>query len=144
AALGCALPTVLRGFDRCGPIQLNDAVVVQGAGPVGLSAVLVASQMGARCVIVIDKAPARLAAAKKLGATATVSLDLPIEERQRMIYDLTGPSGADVVVEAAGVLPAFPEGVDLTGPHGRYIVLGLWGAIGTQPISPRDLTVKNL
>ncbi|GLK45688.1 MULTISPECIES: zinc-binding dehydrogenase [Novosphingobium] len=144
AALGCALPTVLRGFDRCGPIALNDAVVVQGAGPVGLSAVLVAAQMGARCIVVIDKAPARLAAAMKLGATATVSLDLPVEERRRAVYDLTGPGGPDVVVEAAGVLPAFPEGVDLTGPHGRYIVLGLWGAIGTQPISPRDLTVKNL
>ena len=49
-----------------------------------------------------------------------------------------------MVVEAAGVLPAFPEGVDLAGNHGRYIVLGLWGAIGTQPISPRDLTLKNL
>lgn len=143
-ALGCALPTVLRGFDRCGPIELNDAVVVQGAGPVGLSAVLVASQMGARSITVIDKAPARIEAAKKLGATSIVSLDLPIEERRRAVYDITGPQGPDVVVECAGVLSAFPEGVDLTGPHGRYIVLGLWGAIGTQPISPRDLTVKNL
>jgi len=42
------------------------------------------------------------------------------------------------------VLQAFPEGVDLGGNHGRYIILGLWGAIGTQPISPRDLTLKNL
>lgn len=143
-ALGCALPTVLRGFDRCGPIALNDAVVVQGAGPVGLSAVLVASQMGARSVTVIDNSPARLDAARKLGATSIVSLDLPIEERRRAVADVTGPQGADVVIECAGVLPAFPEGIDLTGPHGRYIVLGLWGAIGTQPISPRDLTTKNL
>lgn len=144
AALGCALPTVLRGFDRCGPIALNDAVVVQGAGPVGLSAVLVAAQMGARCIVVIDKAPARLEAARMLGATATVSLDLPAEERRRAVYELTGPTGPDVVIEAAGVLAAFPEGVDLVGPHGRYIVLGLWGAIGTQAISPRDLTLKNM
>ena len=144
ASLGCALPTVLRGFDRCGPVQLNDNVVVQRAGPVGLSAVLVASQMGARSITVIDKAPARLEAAKKLGATGVVSLDLPVEERARAIADIVGPAGVDVVIECAGVLPAFPEGVDLTGPHGRYIILGLWGAIGTQPISPRDLTVKNL
>lgn len=144
AALGCALPTVLRGFDRCGPVRVNDAVLVQGAGPVGLSAILVAAQMGARCIVVIDRAPARLEAARMLGATATVSLDLPPEERKRAVYDLTGPTGPDVVIEAAGVLPAFPEGVDLAGPHGRYIILGLWGAIGTQPISPRDLTIKNL
>src|SRR3546814_2970065 len=47
-ALGCALPTVLRGFDRCGPVRIGQSVVVQGAGPVGLAAVLVATLMGAR------------------------------------------------------------------------------------------------
>jgi threonine dehydrogenase-like Zn-dependent dehydrogenase len=144
AALGCALPTVLRGFDRCGPVAVDDAVVVQGAGPVGLSAVLVAAQAGAREVIVVDGSPARLEAARKLGATAVVLLSDTPEERRRQIYDRVGRSGPDVVVEAAGVLPAFPEGVDLGGNHGRYIVLGLWGAIGTQSISPRDLTLKNL
>jgi len=144
AALGCALPTVLRGFDRGGPVQVGENVVVQGAGPVGLSAILVAAQAGAANVIAIDASPERLAVAKSLGATATVSLSLSAQERRRTIYDITGPAGPNVVVEAAGVLPAFPEGVDLTGPHGRYIVLGLWGAIGTQPISPRDTTTKNL
>ncbi|CAN5352796.1 zinc-binding dehydrogenase [soil metagenome] len=144
AALGCALPTVLRGFDRCGPINIGDAVVVQGAGPVGLSAVLVAAHAGAREVIVIDASPARLEAARKLGATAVISLHDSVEERHRQIYALTGAAGPNVVVEAAGALPAFPEGVDISGIHSRYIILGLWGAIGTQPISPRDLTLKNL
>ena len=144
AALGCALPTVLRGFDRCGPVRFGDSVVVQGAGPVGLSAVLVAAQAGAREVVVIDHAPARLEAARSLGATATVSLELSPDERKREIYDRVGKQGPDIVVEAAGALPAFPEGVDLSGIHSRYIILGLWGAIGTQPISPRDLTLKNL
>jgi len=144
AALGCALPTVLRGFDRCGRVRVGDTVVVQGAGPVGLSAVLVAAQAGAREIVVIDGAPIRLEAAKSLGATALVPLSTPADERKRIIYDRVGRHGPDIVVEAAGVLQAFPEGVDLTGPHGRYIVLGLWGAIGTQAISPRDLTIKNL
>jgi 5-exo-hydroxycamphor dehydrogenase len=144
AALGCALPTVLRGFERCGPVRVGESVVVQGAGPVGLSAVLVASVAGAREVIVIDSSPSRLQAARTLGATAVVSLHDSPEERRRQIYDRTGPAGPDVVVEAAGALPAFPEGVDLGGNHGRYVILGLWGAIGTQPISPRDLTLKNL
>lgn len=144
ASLGCALPTVLRGFDRCGPVRLGESVVVQGAGPVGLSAVLVAAQAGARDVIVIDAFEQRLAMATALGATATVLLRGSAEERKRQIYDLTGTGGPSLVVEAAGALPAFPEGVDLSGPHGRYIILGLWGAIGTQPISPRDMTTKNL
>jgi threonine dehydrogenase-like Zn-dependent dehydrogenase len=144
AALGCALPTVLRGFERCGPIRIGESVVVQGAGPVGLSAILVASLAGAREIIAIDMAPNRLETARLLGATSTVSLGLSAEERRRAVFDLVGPNGPDVVVEAAGALPAFPEGVDLTGNHGRYIILGLWGAMGTQPISPRDLSVRNL
>jgi 5-exo-hydroxycamphor dehydrogenase len=144
-ALGCALPTVLRGFERCGgPLRIGQSVVVQGAGPVGLAAVLVASLMGAREVIAVDVHANRLEVAKSLGATKIVSLKDSAEERKRQIYDHCGANGPDVVVEAAGVLQAFPEGVDLTGNHGRYIILGLWGAIGTQPISPRDLSTKNL
>lgn len=143
-ALGCALPTVLRGFDRCGPVRMGDSVVVQGAGPVGLAAVLVARLSGAREVIVIDAHENRLDVARSLGATAVVSLKDSAEERRRQIYDRVARHGPDVVVEAAGVLQAFPEGVDIAGNHGRYIILGLWGAIGTQPIPPRELSTKNL
>jgi threonine dehydrogenase-like Zn-dependent dehydrogenase len=144
AALGCALPTVVRGFDRCGPIRVGDTVVVQGAGPVGLAATLVAKEAGARAVIVIDQVPRRLDTAKLLGATAVLPLSMSLDERNRAIRDITGPIGPDVVVEAAGALPAFPEGIEMAGNHGRYIILGLWGAIGTRPISPRDMTIKNL
>ena len=143
-ALGCALPTVLRGFDRCGPVRMGETVVVQGAGPVGLSAVLVAKLSGASEIIVIDMHDNRLEVAKSLGATAVISLKDSAEERRRQVYDRVASHGPDVVIEAAGVLQAFPEGVDITGNHGRYIILGLWGAMGTQPISPRDLTIKNL
>lgn len=143
-ALGCALPTALRGFDRCGPVRTGESVVVQGAGPVGLAAILAASVAGAREIVAIDIHENRLEVAKSLGATATVSLNESTEERRRQVYDICGSHGPEVVVEAAGVLQAFPEGVDLTGNHGRYIVLGLWGAIGEQSISPRDTTLKNL
>ena len=117
---------------------------MQGAGPVGLAAIMVASLAGAREIIVIDSAPKRLEVALSLGATATVSLSQKPEERHRAIYDRLGPSGPSLVVEAAGALPAFPEGVNLVGNHGRYVVMELWGAIGTQAISPRDLTIKNM
>ena len=144
AALGCALPTVLRGFERCGPVRIGETVVVQGAGPVGLSAVLVAKLAGASEIIVIDAFDGRLETALKLGATATINLKENAEARRDAIYRRVGHLGPSLVVEAAGALPAFPEGVDITGNHGRYVILGLWGAIGTQPISPRDLSVKNL
>ncbi len=145
AALGCALPTVLRGYDQCGPVGRKDTVVVQGAGPVGLAAVLVAAVTGAREIIVIDRFQSRLDIARSLGATGTVSMaGTSAEERRRQVYDRVGPKGPSVVVEAAGALGAFPEGVELTGQHARYIILGLWGAIGTAAIAPRELTIKNM
>jgi threonine dehydrogenase-like Zn-dependent dehydrogenase len=145
AALGCALPTALGGYDQVGPVTIGDSVVVQGAGPVGLSAVLVAALSGAGHVIVIDSAPTRLEVARTLGATHSISLsELSADERREQIYDIVGPAGPNIVVEAAGVLDAFPEGVDLTGSYGRYIVLGLWGAIGASTITPRLLTTKNM
>ncbi|HWI71312.1 MAG TPA: zinc-binding dehydrogenase, partial [Baekduia sp.] len=87
----------------------------------------------------------RLEVARSLGATHTVSLtELDAEQRRELIYDLVGPHGPDVVVEAAGALPAFGEGVELCGDYGRYIVLGLWGAMGESAITPRLLTTKNM
>lgn len=145
AALGCGLPTVLGGFDQCGPVGRADTVVIQGAGQVGLAAVLVASLSGASEIIVLDHSQKRLDVATSFGATATISIaELSVEERRKQIAERLGPRGASVVVEAAGVLPAFPEGIDLTGPYGRYIILGLWGAMGTAKMSPRDLTTKNM
>jgi threonine dehydrogenase-like Zn-dependent dehydrogenase len=128
-----------------GPVQLGETVVVQGAGPVGLSAVLVAKASGAREIIVIDQFENRLEVARSLGATDTLSLtQTSAEERHQRVRDRTGHVGPNVVIEAAGVLQAFPEGVALAGDHSRYSILGLWGAEGTVPISPRDVTLKNL
>jgi D-arabinose 1-dehydrogenase-like Zn-dependent alcohol dehydrogenase len=75
AALGCALPTALRGFDRCGPVRVGETVVVQGAGPVGLSAILIAAQAGARLSSSTDrrngwKPPARSAPPMRSGWTS--------------------------------------------------------------------------
>ncbi|KXX59899.1 alcohol dehydrogenase [Rhodococcus sp. ACS1] len=145
AALGCALPTAIMGYDQGGGVGIEDTVVIQGAGPVGLAASMVASVAGAREIIVIDQSPERLQVAKSMGATTTLSLsDLSPEQRHDQIWERSGPSGPNIVVEAAGALPAFPEGLDLTGNHGRYIVVGLWGAIGTREVSPRELVVKNM
>jgi threonine dehydrogenase-like Zn-dependent dehydrogenase len=118
--------------------------VIQGAGPVGLSAVLVAGLSGARQVIVIDGVESRLEIARSLGATHTIDMSGSAEERKEQVLEIVGSHGPRIVLEAAGALPAFPEGFDLAGDHGVYVILGLWGAIGTSEISPRDFTTRNL
>ena len=49
---GCGLPTALHAVDRAG-IRLGDRVAVQGSGPVGLSAAILARLSGAVSVIVL-------------------------------------------------------------------------------------------
>ncbi len=144
AALGCALPTAIGGLERVGNIRIGQSVVVQGAGPVGLSAVLLARLAGARHIIVIDGSQRRLEVARSLGATALIPLSRSVEERHREVYDIVGPAGPDLVFEAAGVLPAFGEGMDLVGHHGQYLVLGLWGDVGSTSIKPGDMSWRNV
>ena len=144
AALGCALPTVLKAFDQVRPVLAGDTVVIQGAGPVGLAAAMMASVSGANEVIVLDTVESKLEVAKTMGATATLCLaDTTPEQRREAIYALSGPTGPQVVLEAAGALPAFTEGCKLTGVNGTYIVVGLWGPVGPTEVAPGDISWRN-
>lgn len=145
AALGCALPTVMGGFEHAGGVEVGDSVLVQGAGPVGLSGVLIAAESGAEQIIVMAGNERKLEIAKKLGATHVVSTkETTREERREQVREIAGPHGPRFVFEAAGTLEAFPEGFELTADHGTYLVQGLWGATGTVEIEPRQFTIKNM
>jgi len=102
-------------------------VVIQDSGPVGLACTLLASLAGARSVIVLGDPAHRLEAATSLGATHTLSVaDTTAEFRYQQIKSLTSGRGASLVVEAAGVATAFPQGLGLLGMNGRYLILGLY------------------
>jgi len=144
-AFGCAMPTALGGFARLGGVRPGQTVVVQGSGPVGLASTLVASLSPARQVIVIGAPANRLAAARVLGASTTVPLEsTTVDERRAIVHDLTGGRGADVVVEAAGRMEAFPEGMGLLADRGRYVVLGLYSGHGTVALDPIELNNRSL
>jgi 5-exo-hydroxycamphor dehydrogenase len=145
-AFGCAMPTMLKGLERLGGIAVNQTVVVQGCGPVGLAATLLASASGARDVIVLGAPRKRLEMARRLGATATIDIDevKSADERARRVRELTSGRGAEVVIEAAGAVPAFAEGLQLAAKGGRYLIVGLWSAPGSVPVEPRFLNNQNL
>ena len=101
AALTEPLACVVHGVERSG-IRLGDTVVVNGAGPIGLMFVRLASLKAAR-VIVTDVRDDRLARAKRLGAETVVdvsSLKNPADEIRGMC---NGGRGADVAIEAVGL-----------------------------------------
>jgi threonine dehydrogenase-like Zn-dependent dehydrogenase len=124
AGANCALSQVYFGLDEAG-LAAGETLVVQGAGGLGLYAVAVAKERGAR-VIVIDLAERRLAEARAFGADAVIdgrTVATPAA-RAEAVRDLTGGEGADVGLEVAGVPEAFAEGIQLVRPGGRYVEIG--------------------
>jgi len=132
SAASCALRTAVKAVERAGGINPLDAVVVQGAGPVGLFLTAVLSTRGPRELIVVGAPSARLALAERWGATHTASIDdLPDPAaREQRVRDLTDGRGADLVFEAAGVGSTVAEGIELLAHGGRYVVVG---AVTGQP-----------
>lgn len=144
-AFGCALPTMLQANERAGRIGLGDEVLVQGAGPVGLAATAIARASGAQRIVVVGGPAARLRMARRLGADETVDIgEHPDAAARASLIRGLLPRGADVVVEAAGVQSAFPEGLELVARRGRYLVVGLHHGAGTEAIDPRAINRANV
>jgi threonine dehydrogenase-like Zn-dependent dehydrogenase len=138
---GCGLPTALHAIDLA-RIKMGDRVVVQGAGPVGLSACALAAASGASWVGVIDAVPHRLEAAKRMGADTLISLGSDVLSA---VHQATGGRGADVVIEASGNPNAVPMGCRLARDGGRYIVVGQYSDNGPAEINPHsDINRRHL
>ncbi|GAA4012036.1 zinc-binding dehydrogenase [Allokutzneria multivorans] len=144
-AVGCGMPTALHAVTLA-DVAFGDTVVVQGAGPVGLSAAALAQLRGAGQVIVVGGPDVRLKAARRFGVDAVISIESTTEaERIEAVRELTGGRGADVTVEATGVPAAVPEGMRLTRDAGRYVVVGQYSNVGDASFNPHlDLNQKHL
>jgi threonine dehydrogenase-like Zn-dependent dehydrogenase len=122
---------------------------VQGAGPIGLLALVAAQEMGAGRVVVVG-APEepRLSTCRAFGAAATVSIDAhpTPEARIAAVREVVGRFGADVVVEASGHPSAGPEGIEMLRDGGTYVEMGQFtdaGAVATNwhRICSKDVTI---
>ena len=135
---GCGLLTSVHIIERA-RIGLGDAVVVQGAGAVGLSAAALARRSGAGLVVVIGGPAGRLALARQMGADEVIDLDAttPLERLERVLA-LTGGRGGDVVIEAAGSALAFEEGVRLSRNGGAYVIAGHYTNVGDSTINAHE------
>jgi L-iditol 2-dehydrogenase len=142
---GCALITAIHGVERTG-IEWQDTVVVQGAGPVGISALAVAKTAGASKVIVIGGPKHRLDMARRFGADEVIDLEEVRDSRARreLVQGWTRGYGADVVLECAGITQAVAEGWELCRDGGKYLVLGHYCDAGPVALNPHVITRKQL
>jgi 5-exo-hydroxycamphor dehydrogenase len=133
-------------MNRLGVVRPGSDVVIQGAGPVGLAALVAMRAAGAGRIIVIDRHRPRLELATALGATHTLTvedrdLSSVCIERARA---LCGGRGAHVVVEASGSIAAFPQGIGMVAHGGRYLIVGLWSGHELATVQPSQILRQNL
>ncbi|SFY05744.1 alcohol dehydrogenase catalytic domain-containing protein [Streptomyces atratus] len=124
-----------------GGVRPGDTVVVVGAGPIGLAAIIGAGLYSPGRIIAVDLAESRLAAARSLGADATAGA---AEEPGQLVDDLTEGLGADVVIEAVGVPEAFEMCTRMVRPGGRVANIGVHGRPATlhlEDLWSKDITI---
>lgn len=132
---GCGLVTALHAVERAG-VRLGHSVAVLGVGPVGQAALALAKLSGAHPVIAIGDPSSRRDFATRMGATATLGLDMSAAERAAAVRALTGGRGVDIVIEAAGVPDAVPQALDMVRDGGRVVVVGQYTDAGSTTINP--------
>ncbi|MGO4681262.1 zinc-dependent alcohol dehydrogenase [Microbacterium sp. 2MCAF23] len=151
AALAEPLAVARRGVDRTHP-QPEHQVIIFGAGPVGLGALLAFKAHGVRHIVVADIQPNRLAKALALGADAVI--DSRTEDVRARLRELHGEGsdsfgrpgipGTDIYLDAAGVA-AVPEAV-FAGPKlgAVYGIVGIHQKpiqMDSQMLIPSELTI---
>ncbi|MFF1634254.1 zinc-binding dehydrogenase [Leifsonia sp. NPDC058248] len=132
ASLGCRFATAYRAVRSRARVRPDEWVAVYGAGGVGLSAVMIATALGAR-VIAVDRNPAALELARELGAVHTVAAG---EAAPAEIIELTG-GGAQVGIDAVGSADTSTEAVLSLRRRGRHVQIGLLSR-DQLPVLPLD------
>ncbi|GAT80255.1 alcohol dehydrogenase [Streptomyces sp. F-3] len=122
-----------------GQVRPGDTVAVVGAGPIGLAAIATARLFSPARVIAVDMAPARLEAARQLGAEAVADAR---EAPEQLVADLTDGLGADVVVEAVGTPETFEVCTRMVRPGGRVANVGVHGK--PAPLHLEELWSRNV
>ena len=142
---GCALVTCVHGYEKM-PVRWAESCVVQGAGPVGLAAIAIASDAGARPIIAIGGPKDRLERCLRFGADIAIDIDeiKDPDKRRGIVLENTNGLGADVVIECVGHPAAVSEGWHLARDGGRYMVLGQYCDAGPIPLNPHYITKKEL
>jgi len=103
-------------------VRPGRVVAVIGCGPVGLSAVIGALELGAERVFAFDLLPERLALAARFGATPVRALG---ETAKMSVEEATDGRGADAVLEVVGSPEATRLALDLVRPGGILSAVGV-------------------
>ncbi|NLC67863.1 MAG: L-threonine 3-dehydrogenase [Clostridiaceae bacterium] len=115
--IGNAMHTVMSQ-----PVNMK-AVLITGAGSIGLFAVAITKSNGAARVIVLEPNPYKRELAAKIGADLVIDSSDP--GAREKIIDATDGNGPDVLLEMSGHPGALRMGLDLLSNGGTASLLGI-------------------
>jgi alcohol dehydrogenase len=140
ASLGCRFATSYRATVEQGKIGEGQWFVVYGCGGVGLSAVMIASALGAR-VLAIDIDDDILEIAKSIGAEHCIRADTEADVAQ-VVREISA-GGAHVSMDALGSKETCSNSIKSLRKRGKHVQVGLMAGDDRNPGIPMHLVVAN-
>lgn len=138
ASLGCRFATSFRAVVDVGQVAAGQWLAVHGCGGVGLSAVMIATALGAR-VVAVDVDPAALELATALGAVASID-GAQVDDVAAAVRDVTD-GGAHVSIDAIGHPAVCATSVRSLRTRGRHVQVGLLTGDDAMTAVPMDRVV---
>ncbi len=118
AVMMCSSATTWHALIK-GRFQSGENVAVFGLGGLGQSAVQLAFALGASAVYAVDVNASKLALAAEFGA-------IPVDGGPGAVAAILQDSGGvDVALELVGLAVTMRQAVDVLGPQGRAVAVGL-------------------
>ena len=143
APLGCSVQTGVGAVLNVIAPSPQDALVVFGAGAVGLSAVMGARIAGCTTIVAVDPIARRRELATELGATATV--DPLAGEVAPAVLELTG--GAAAAIDTTARPEVLSTAIGVLRARGTLALLGLGALTAELPVAAimgNGLTVRGV
>jgi S-(hydroxymethyl)glutathione dehydrogenase/alcohol dehydrogenase len=134
---GCAVTTGMGVITNNARMKIGQSVVVFGTGGVGLNVIQGAALGCGHPIIAVDIHDAKLALARKLGATHVINSRQQNPEAE--IAKILAGGLADVVIDNTGIVEVTSLAVKLTAPQGKTIMVGVPQKGKTLSIDPLPL-----
>jgi len=140
SSLGCRFVTSFRAVVDQGGAGAGQWLAVHGCGGVGLSAIMIATALGAN-VIAVDIGEPQLQLARELGAVASVDASQTGDVVQA-VREISG-GGVHVSIDALGSQQTCFNSIANLRKRGRHVQVGLLTAQDQHPNVPLDRVLAN-
>jgi len=130
ATYACSGLTAYAALKKVGELQEQDAMVIIGAGGVGMMAIQIALSAMNIDPIVVDIDEGKLQAARELGVSRTYNSSDP--QTAKELRKATG--GAYAVIDFVGAEASVNYGLGCLRKGGMLVIVGLYGGALSMPI----------